>query len=143
MNSWMYYALAAAILYGLHQIFTRLAATGISEGFGGFIVELVAALTIAIYVGVLYANGTLDTKMSINGIIFSTLTGICVGSGTIMFFLLFQRGGQLSVVPAILAIGSALMVIAGFAFFKEAISWQKLAGILLSIVGLFLLKYSK
>ena len=30
--------------------------------------------------------------------------GVCVGAGTIAFFLLFQKGGPLSSVPAILAV---------------------------------------
>src|SRR5207249_5952231 len=38
------YAVIAAILYGAHQIFTRLAAERIGEGLGGFVVEASAAL---------------------------------------------------------------------------------------------------
>ena len=67
-------------------------------------------------------------------------TGICVGAGTIAFFLLFQRGGPLSSVPVILAGGAAIMAIAGILFFREAASWQRLLGITLAIAGLFLLR---
>jgi len=45
-------------------------------------------------------------------------------------------------VPMILAGGAALMAIIGIAFFKEKTSWQHLLGITLSIIGLFLLRYS-
>jgi transporter family protein len=34
MATWFSYAIAAAFLYGLHQIFTKLAADGISDGLG-------------------------------------------------------------------------------------------------------------
>jgi transporter family protein len=39
MATWFYYAVGAAVLYGLHQIFTKMAADRISDGLGGFVVE--------------------------------------------------------------------------------------------------------
>ena len=48
---------------------------------------------------------------------------------TIAFFLLFQKGGPLSSVPAILAGGAAIMAIAGIVFFREAPSWQRIVGV--------------
>lgn len=140
MTSWFWYAVAAAVLYGAHQIFTRLASDHIGEGLGGFVVEGVAALTILIYLGYLWSTGRWEQKFSAVGFNYSALTGICVGAGTVAFFMLFQRGGPLSAVPAILAGGAAIMAIAGIAFFNEAVSWQRLLGIGLSIVGLFLLR---
>jgi hypothetical protein len=41
---WFWYALGAGVLYGTHQIFTKLAADKISDGLGGFVVEATAAL---------------------------------------------------------------------------------------------------
>ena len=38
MATWFWYAIAAAILYGLHQVFTKLAAPFISDGLGGLVV---------------------------------------------------------------------------------------------------------
>jgi transporter family protein len=137
---WFWYAVAAAILYGAHQIFTRLAAERIGDGLGGFIVEASAALSILIYLGVLWFGGRWNQKFSASGFNYSVLTGICVGTGTIAFFLLFQRGGPLSAVPAILAGGAAIMAIAGILFFHEAPSWQRLVGITLAIAGLLLLR---
>ena len=46
MSAWFWYAVGAAVLYGAHQIFTKLAADRISDGLGGFVVEGSAALTI-------------------------------------------------------------------------------------------------
>ena len=74
------------------------------------------------------------------GINYSILTGLCVGSGTIVFFLLFQKGGPLSAVPAILAVGAAMMALAGIFFFKEQASPLRLLGVVLSIAGLLLLR---
>jgi bacterial/archaeal transporter family protein len=140
MAAWFWYAVMAALLYGAHQIFTRLAAEHIGEGIGGFVVEAVAALTILAYLGVLWLSGRLAQKVSWTGFNYSALTGVCVGAGTIAFFLLFQRGGPLSAVPAILAGGAAIMAVAGIAFFQEPASWQRLLGVAFSLAGLLLLR---
>src|ERR1017187_6060417 len=140
MNDWFWYAVVAAVLYGAHQIFTKLAADRISDGLGGFVVEGSAALTILIYLAWLKFGGQWNQTASASGVWYSVLTGICVGVGTLFFFLLFQKGGPLSAVPMILAGGAAIMAGVGIFFFKEPASWPRLLGIVLSIVGLFLLR---
>src|SRR5262245_2784010 len=140
MTTWFYYAVGAAVLYGLHQIFTKLAADKISDGLGGFIVEASAALTILLYLAWLRFGGTWNQSSSSPGVFWSVLTGICVGVGTIFFFVLFQKGGPLSAVPMILAGGAAMMAIVGLVFFKEGASLPRLLGIVLALTGLFLLR---
>ena len=137
---WFLYAAAAAVLYGLHQIFTKLASNRIGDGLGGFVVEATAALSILLYLAWLRVSGHWDQTASASGIGYSVLTGICVGAGTIAFFLLFQKGGPLSAVPMVLAGGAAIMAIAGILFFKEPAAWPRLLGIALALVGLFLLR---
>src|SRR5258708_28313295 len=109
--AWFWYAVLAAVLYGAHQIFTRLAAERIGEGLGGFIVEASAALSILVYLSVIWFGGRWNQKFSAQGFNYSLLTGICVGAGTIAFFLLFQIGGPLSSVPAILSGGSPVIIL--------------------------------
>ena len=140
MTAWFWYALGAAFLYGAHQIFTKLAADKISDGLGGFVVEISAALTILLYLVWLRFGGTWNQTASSTGVLWSVLTGICVGVGTIFFFLLFQKGGPLSAVPMILAGGAALMAVAGIIFFKEPVTVLRLLGIALALCGLFLLR---
>ena len=140
MSAWFWYAVGAAVLYGLHQIFTKLAADRISDGLGGFVVEGTAALTILLYLAWLRFGGTWNQTSSAPGVFWSVLTGICVGMGTILFFLLFQKGGPLSAVPMILAGGAALMAVTGILIFKEPATVARLAGIALALAGLFLLR---
>src|SRR3954465_9860023 len=140
MASWFWYAVVAALLYGAHQIFTRLAAEHIGDGLGGFVVEASAALSILLYLAFLYMSGRWNQKFSLPGFSYSLLTGLCVGAGTIAFFLLFQHGGPLSAVPSILAGGAAIMAIVGIVFFQESVSWQRLLGVALAIGGLLLLR---
>ena len=140
MAAWFWYAVVAAVLHGAHQIFTRMAADHIGEGLGGFVVEATAALSILLYLTFLWLASRWDQKSTLNGLVYSALTGVCVGAGTIAFFLLFQKGGPLSSVPAILAGGAAIMAIAGILFFREPASWQRLLGVTFASIGLFLLR---
>ena len=140
MSGWFCYALGAAVLYGAHQVFTKLAADRISDGLGGFVVEATAALTILGYLVWLRFAGTWNQTSSAFGVFYSVLTGLCVGVGTLFFFLLFQKGGPLSSVPMILAGGAALMAAAGIFFFKEPVSAVRILGIVLALAGLFLLR---
>lgn len=140
MTPWCWYAVVAAVLYGAHQIFTRMASDHIGDGIGGFVVESVAALTILAYLAFLYFTHRWNQKFSSLGFFYSALTGVCVGAGTVAFFLLFQRGGPLSSVPVILAGGAAIMAVAGIVFFHEPASWQRLLGVGLAVAGLFLLR---
>src|SRR5437870_4070517 len=137
---WFLYAVAAAVLYGLHQIFTKLAADKIGEGLGGFVVEATAALSILLYLAWLRLSGHWNQTSSGAGVWYSVLTGICVGAGTIAFFVLFQKGGPLSAVPMVLAGGAAIMAVAGILFFKEDASVPRLLGIVLAVVGMYLLR---
>src|SRR3954467_8534027 len=118
MNGWFFYAVGAAILYGLHQIFTKMASDRISDGLGGFVVEGTAALTILVYLAWLRFGGTWNETASGTGVFWSVLTGICVGGARILFFLLFQKGGPLSAVPMVLAGGAASMGAAGVPVLK-------------------------
>lgn len=141
MSNWILYAVGAAVLYGLHQVFTKLASPHVGDGVGGFIVEATAALTIAIYLIGLKFSGKWDQTFSAQGVFYSMLTGLCVGVGTVFFFLLFQKGGPLSAVPSILAVGAALMALIGIFVFKEPAHGLRLLGVFLSIAGLYLLRY--
>jgi transporter family protein len=139
-TQWFPWAVVAAVLYGLHQIFTKLAADRIGDGLGGFVVEGTAAVTILAYLAWLRLSGNWNQASSAAGVWYSALTGICVGVGTIAFFLLFQKGGPLSAVPMILAGGAAIMAIAGILFFKEPAAWPRMLGVVLALAGLFLLR---
>ena len=68
MAAWFWSAVAAAVLYGAHQIFTRLASERIGDGLGGFVVEATAALTIVLYLIYLRFSGRWNQVASIPGI---------------------------------------------------------------------------
>jgi len=130
----------AAVLYGAHQIFTRLAAERIGEGLGGFCCRSHCSHCHLLYLAILWFGGRWNQRFSAAGFNYSILTGVCVGAGTIAFFLLFQRGGPLSAVPGILAGGAAIMAIAGILFFREAPRGKGSSAVAFAIIGLFLLR---
>src|SRR6266576_614835 len=74
MTAWFWYAGGAAVLYGAHQIFTKLAADRISDGLGGFVVEASAATTILVYLAYLRWFGTWSQNGSAAGVYYSVLT---------------------------------------------------------------------
>jgi transporter family protein len=78
MAAWFWYAIFAALLYGLHQVFTKLASDHIGDGLGGFVVEATAALTIAFYLIYLRFFSKWDQPSTGRGVLFSVLTGLCV-----------------------------------------------------------------
>src|SRR5258705_5829151 len=125
MTPWFPYAVVAAVLYGLHQIFTKLASDKIGDGLGGFVVEATAALSILLYLAWLRLSGHWNQSSTPAGVWYSVVTGICVGARTIAFFLLVQKGGPLSAVPIVLARGAGLTAIRGNGLVKEPASWAK------------------
>src|SRR5689334_19955350 len=86
MAPWFWYAVVAALLYGAHQIFTRLASARIGDGLGSLVVEGVATLTILAYLAVLWFGKRWDQTATMAGVGYSALTGVCVGAGTVAFF---------------------------------------------------------
>ena len=129
MAAWFWYAVLAAVLYGAHQIFTRLAAERIGEGLGGCTVEASTALSIVIHLAILSRRSKMESETQGAGFTYSLLTGVCVGAGTNEFFLLFEKRGALSSVPAISAGGMAIMALAGVMSFHEPASWRRFVGV--------------
>src|SRR5213596_1499336 len=94
MTAWFWYAVGAAVLYGAHQIFTKLAADRISDGLGGFVVEATAALTILLYLAWLRFGGTWNQTSSGPGVFWSVLTGICVVRARFSSSCSFRKAGR-------------------------------------------------
>jgi transporter family protein len=96
-------------------------------------------VTILLYLAYTKLAGHWVEKWSGRGVVWSIVTGVCVGVGTVVFFVMFQRGGPLSAVPTVLAVGAALMAIVGVAVFREPPSMPRVIGVLCSLAGLYLL----
>lgn len=142
MEFWFVAALVAALAYGLHNIFTKIAAGHISDSLGAFLLEITAAICILLYIFFLVTTNE-KFNFSSRGIVFSIFAGICVGLGTVLYFVIFSRGGELSIAgPLVLVGGVLLMAVAGIVFFNEKVSLIKVLGIFLGLISLWMLKSS-
>ncbi len=144
MESWKLAAFFAAVLYGLHNIFTKLASGRISDQFGGFVLESTAAILILGYIVFAWLKGEHPVQYTKIGLLFSVFAGMSVAVGTILYFIVFRLGGHLSIAgPLILVGGSLFMILAGIVFLHEKISFQTALGLLFGMVSLYLLSSGK
>ena len=141
MNEWFCYAIGAAILYGMHQVFTRMASDRIGDGLGGFVVEGTAALTILLYLLSLYVSGNWNQSFSTPGVLLLRTDRNLRWRRHGVFLSAVPKGR-----PAVggtddlgrrgIADGRRW----AFSFSVNQHRWQRLLGIVLSIAGLFLLR---
>jgi hypothetical protein len=94
MAPWFWYAVVAAVLYGAHQIFTRLASDHIGEGLGGFVVEATEALTILLYLAILWLTSRWDQKFSAVGSIIPRSPGSALGPEQLRSSSCFKKAGR-------------------------------------------------
>lgn len=143
MPVWLLATLAAAILYGLHNVFTKMAAGKVSDNMGGLLLEGTATVLILLFI----IRERMTTggfgPVSARGVVFSVLAGLCVGAGTVLYFYIFRMAGELSVAgPIVLAGGIAIMAVAGLTFFGEPLTAWKILGLVFSVTGIWLLSVS-
>ena len=99
MATWFYYAIGAGVLYGLHQVFTKLAAERISDGLGGFVVETTAALTILGYLAAVRLSGNWNQSWTWpRGLVFRDHRDLCWGGHRCLLFVI-PKGRPLSAGP--------------------------------------------
>ena len=123
-------------LYGLHNVFTKMAAGKVSDNMGGLLLEGTATVLILLFI----IRERITTggfgPVSARGVVFSVLAGLCVGAGTVLYFYIFRMAGELSVAgPIVLAGGIAIMAVAGLTFFGEPLTAWKILGLVFSRYG--------
>lgn len=130
----------AAVFYGLHNVFTRAAGPRIDETLGALLLEgYAAAVILGFYLWRRWSgHGGPVTRA---GILYSLAGGACVGIGTLAYFAIFTRGGQLSQAgPIMLVGGTVVMTVAGIIIFGEPLTFVRSVGILLALISLALLR---
>ncbi len=138
--NWLTYALLALFFYGLFDFFLKLASGKINEGVSGFIINIVAALVVLIYVIYSKINGENVFTYKTSGILFSVLGGVAVGLVTIFYIKMFATGTNLSIGSPLVRVGTVLFAsILGILLLKEGINVKYAVGFLLSLLGLFLI----
>ena len=144
IESWKLAAFITAVLYGFHNVCTKLAAGKISDQLGGLVLEGTAAILILAYIVFLRFQGDDPIHFTKEGLLFSMLAGASVAVGSILYFRIFRSGGDLSIAgPLVLVGGSLLMVTVGIVGMGEKISWQNGLGLALGMASIYLLSTGK
>jgi len=144
MPVWLIGSILLAIIFGFFNVFNKIASGRIFDPLGALLVESTAVLCILLLFVYFSLTGKKSVETTSQGVIFSILAGICVGIGSVLYFFIFRSKGELSIAGPIVWGGSLLiMAIAGLVLLKEPFGFQKLLGIALSLIGLFLLARSR
>ncbi len=129
-----------AFFFGLYNIFTRAAGPKIGGLLGPLLLEGFAALVILAFFLWRKYQGAVETVTTM-GVVYSLAAGLSAAAGSIVFFLVFSRGGQLSLAGSSILVGSALLTVAGgFLFFREPLTLTRFIGIAFGLISLYLLR---
>ncbi|MBU1970627.1 hypothetical protein KJ605_02535, partial [Patescibacteria group bacterium] len=104
--NWLTYAIFALFFYSLFDLSLKLAAGKINEGVSGFIVNLVGALVVLIYVVYSKLNGENIFVWKTGGLLASVLGGVAVGLVTVFYIKMFSTGVNLSIGSPLVRIGT-------------------------------------
>lgn len=138
----LFLLIIATVLYTLFDLFAAKAGGKLNDNLAATIFNGIGAvLPLAIYVAIKSKDHVPTTK---SGIVYSVLAGVSIALFSIILVNLFARAQNVSyVLPFIYGGTVVLGSLAGIFIFKEHLSTVGLVGILMTVIGLGLLIYSK
>ena len=137
--TWLIYALVTAFLYAVFDVFVRLSSDKISHITGAVWMNTVAALTVSIFFIYNYIIGTKLLEVKQHGWLFATLAGISVGLLSMTFIRVFAEGANVALgITVVRAGGIVIATLIGVLILKEDITLRTAFGILLSVVGVYM-----
>ncbi|PIQ86207.1 MAG: hypothetical protein COV74_05895 [Candidatus Omnitrophica bacterium CG11_big_fil_rev_8_21_14_0_20_45_26] len=140
MESWKMAAILTGVTYGLYNVFTRLAAGKVSDVLGAGLMEIVAAAVLVLVASGLYLRDPSVIQWTKAGLFLSALAGLSIAILSVLYLMTFRLGAPLSVAgPAIVVIGSAVMVFVGLICLREPFTMRLAFGIVLGFSSIYLL----
>ena len=138
--SWLNLAFLTLLFYGVFDLFVKLASGKIHDGLGGFVINLVATMVLALFLLYSSINGEKINYFKTDGLIYAIIAGILVGFASIFFIKMFSAGADLSLGTPLVRVGTMLVsALIGVIFLKEGFNPKFLMGFLLSMSGIYLL----
>jgi transporter family protein len=133
---------AAALMFGLYNVFIKVASDHINPVLGAVVLQFMAAflgLGLLVY---LRASGEAVLKASPRGIGLAVLAGVAIGLVEILSFFVYGRGIPVAVGNPLI-IGGSLIVTTGVGvlLLRESMNPVQLAATLLIIAGVALLAW--
>ncbi len=138
--NWLTLALATILCYSVFDLFVKLSSNKIHDGLGAFLINLISAVVVLIYL--IFANFRGEKIFTIKpgGLLFSSLAGIMIGFASIFFLKMFATGTNLSIGVPLVRIGIVLIAtLFGFIILKEGFNLRYIIGFFLAIIGLYIL----
>jgi len=139
--SWVIFAISAAICFGLTSFLMGISTAGkLNPATVSFVNALFATLVGGIWV--FLEKGF--HRIIWTPLILATLSGVFGGVAGIMFCKMIATGANLSIGVAIVRVGTVVVAaLLGVVLLKEGLSPRSLIGIILSLIGLYLLVGAK
>lgn len=143
MQSSIIFALCVALSATLYQVFQRQVA-----GVNAYLVALVVSATAIVFGGCLAIFGgkiaPVDFSYGKVSWLFLVLIGVCAFGIDFFTAKAYTAGGDVSLISPIIVSGIVVFSgVFGALFFKESLTWFKIAGILFIALGAFLASWKK
>lgn len=135
--------IAAAVMFGLYNVFIKVSADDINPILGAVVLQFVAALVgVGLLLVTQFQAGTLPF-WSGRGLVLASLAGVAIGAVEILAFFIYGRG-VLVAVGNPLIVGGSLIVTTGVGVFllRESIDLTQTLAIGLIFAGVLLLAWS-
>ncbi|MEZ4302256.1 MAG: hypothetical protein R3B70_45430 [Polyangiaceae bacterium] len=138
MPAWSLYAVAAAVLIGVHYLTLRAASGRIADTLGALLLE--GSATVGLVV-LLLARVGVRAPTTTPGIVWSCVSGLCISGATTLLFFSLRAGGPVSATgPIVLGGGVTLAALAAPVFFAgEAFTARRGLGVALGMVAILIL----
>ncbi len=133
MDSHIVFALIAMVGFGITALMYKLASRSldaVSVAFFTLVVNVFVVMTIWLF----WPN----KEISLSGLKFAVIAGVVAGISSVAYILSIKLG-NLSVTTTIRGLFFGVTVILAVVFLRESITMAKVAGVLLSIISIFLL----
>ena len=137
ISSWMLFALAALVLYGVAAVTQKLSTNHISAELC-FIWFGAAFVVIGM---VIMLVQPLDWRLSARTWFWTVLAGALNALGALASFLAYRTGGKASVVTPLAALYPIITVALAVPLFKEHVSTREVLGIVLALAAAVALSY--
>lgn len=138
--NWLAYALATVVFYSLFDYFLKLSVGKLHDGTAGFIINLVSALVLVVFMIYSRSTGEAIWPPKPGGVMYAVVAGLAIGVATITFIKMYATGTNLSVGVPIIRIGTVVLAsILGIVLLKEGISVKYVIGSVVSLVGFYIM----
>ena len=134
MNSWIFFAIMALIIYGFWGFFPKLAVTYI-DPMSALVFEVAGAILVGF---VVLALTGFAPQTHPRGVLFAMLTGITGMAGTLCLFAAASKE-RISLVSSLTAVYPLITILLAIIFLKESLSLKNILGIFFAMLAIFLL----